>query len=195
MAREGSVLKTPDDDPDEGLADERLLIEAAQRDPKRFAKLYEDNFDRVYVYIARRIRDRVDAQDLTSQVFHRALANIGRFEWRGAPFASWLFRIAANAIADHTERRSREQNLPRVEEPQQTTDQESRLDEIERRARLFRYVSTLPDDQRRVIHMRFAEEKSIREIAIDLGRTEGAVKQLQFRALENLRARMGGENG
>jgi RNA polymerase sigma-70 factor (ECF subfamily) len=195
MAREGSLLKAPDEEPDEGLKGERLQVEAAQRDPSRFAQLYEDNFDRVYSYIARRVRDRADAQDLTSHVFHQALANIGRFEWRGAPFAAWLFRIAANAIADHAQRKAKEQNLSRSDEPEQAVSHESVLDEVERQARLFKHVSRLPDDQRRVIAMRFGEEKSIREIALDLGRTEGAVKQLQFRALENLRARMSGENG
>jgi len=53
----------------------------------------------VYAFIARRIRNREEAQDLTSDVFHQALANLGRFEWRGVPFAAWLFRIAANVIA------------------------------------------------------------------------------------------------
>src|ERR1043166_2552779 len=84
--------------------DERLLIEAAQKDPGRFAELYEINFERVYSYIVRRVQDRAEAQDLTSDVFHQALANLGRFEWRATPFAAWLFRIAANVIADRFER-------------------------------------------------------------------------------------------
>ena len=200
MAREGSVLKTPEDEPEYGLTgegptDERLLIEAAKGDPNRFAQLYEENFDRVYAYIARRIRDRIDAQDLTSQVFQQALAGIGRFEWRGLPFAAWLFRIAANAIADYSQRRSKEQNLSAAEEPYAESSQEASFAEAERLSRLYKHVSKLPEDQRRVIKLRFAEEKSIREIAVDLGRTEGAIKQLQFRALENLRARMGVGNG
>jgi len=69
------------------------------------------------------------------------------------------------------------------------------LEEVERRAQLFRLVRQLPDDQRLVIAMRFAEEKSIREIAEHLGRSEGAIKQLQFRGLQNLRAQLGEENG
>ena len=77
--------------------DERTLIEAAQRDPGRFAELYESNFDRVYAFVVRRVRDREEAEDVTSEVFHRALANLGQFEWRGVPFAAWLLRIAANA--------------------------------------------------------------------------------------------------
>ncbi|MBV8546205.1 MAG: sigma-70 family RNA polymerase sigma factor, partial [Acidobacteria bacterium] len=62
---------------------ERLLIEAAQKDPKRFAELYEENFGRVWAFVIRRVNDRAVAQDITSEVFHQALANLGRFEWRG----------------------------------------------------------------------------------------------------------------
>src|SRR5499427_7741596 len=82
------------------MEQERLLIEAAQKDPTRFAELYETNFERVYAFIVRRVGDRHEAEDLTAEVFHHALENIARFEWRGVPFAVWLYRIAANAIAD-----------------------------------------------------------------------------------------------
>ena len=81
-------------------ADERLLIEAAQKDPARFAELYENNFERVYAYVVRRVGNRAETEDLTSEVFHHALSNLKRFEWRGIPFAAWLFRIAANLISD-----------------------------------------------------------------------------------------------
>ena len=169
-------------------SDERLLIEAAQKDPSRFAELYELHFDRVYAYVARRVRDRAETQDLTAHVFQQALANLGKFKWRGAPFASWLYRIASNAIADHARRNMRESND--LQSATETTAAAVDLEEVERRARLFRAVDKLPDDQRRVIVLRFSEEKSIREIADELGRSEGAIKQLQFRGLENLRSRL-----
>ena len=169
-------------------SDERLLIEAAQNDPSRFAELYEKNFHRVYAYIARRVRDRAEIQDLTAQVFHRALANLGKFKWKGSPFAAWLYRIAANAIADSARQKAREA----IDQPDTASGGSSAtdLEEVERRARLFSAVDKLPEDQRRVIVMRFADERSVREIADELGRSEGAVKQLQFRALENLRNRL-----
>lgn len=169
-------------------SEERFLIEAAQKDPGRFAELYEQNFHRVYAYVARRVRDRAETQELTSHVFHQALANLGKFKWRGAPFAAWLYRIAANAIADQARRKQRETN----EQPDKASESSTLIDleQVERRALLFRAVETLPDDQRRVIVLRFAEEKSIREIAGELGRSEGAIKQLQFRGLENLRNRL-----
>ncbi len=174
-------------------ADERLLIEAAQKDPSRFAELYERNFERVYAFIARRVGNRDEAQDVTSDVFHQALASLRRFEWRGVPFAAWLFRIAANAVADRWKRAAKERGNPMRDDPEEMS--EGGLEEIEHRAGLFRLVNSLTADQRRVIEMRFAEEKSIREIAQELGRTEGAVKQLQFRGLQTLRERLGGKHG
>src|SRR5215471_14021769 len=115
------------------MEQERLLIEAAQKDPRRFAELYETNFERVYAFIVRRVQDRTEAEDLTSEVFQHALANLSKFEWRGVPFAVWLYRIAANAIADHG-RRLAKQNLDPVSEDD--LDQSSWPD-IERRAAMF----------------------------------------------------------
>ena len=178
-------------------AEERLLVEAAQKDPARFGDLYELHFDLIYAFVARRVRDRDTAEDLTSEVFHKALANLRTYEWRGAPFAAWLIRIAANAVADQFARAAREGPgaafPPDVQpndppEPGAPPDMEA----IEERTRLFRLVNKLPGDQRRVIFERFVEQRSIRDIAQQLGRTEGAVKQLQFRALRNLRAQMEG---
>jgi len=168
-------------------AGERRLVEAAQKDPGRFGELYENNFERVYAYIARRVGNREEAQDLTAEVFHQALANLARFEWRGLPFAAWLLRIASNAIADSWKSKAREQGNPSSDE---LLSHDVDMEDVEQRAKLFRLVTTLPEDQRRVVEMRFAQEKSIREIAEELGRTGGAVKQLQFRGLESLRAQL-----
>jgi RNA polymerase sigma-70 factor, ECF subfamily len=172
------------------MEQERLLIEAAQKDPRRFGDLYEANFERVYAFVIRRVQDRHEAEDLTAEVFQHALAHIARFEWRGVAFAVWLFRIAANAIADRFRRASRQRPEPVSEDD---LDQSHWL-EIERRATLFQLIDSLTEDQRAVIVKRFVEQKSIRDIAQELGRSEGAVKQLQFRALETLRARAGGKH-
>ena len=170
--------------------DERLLVEAAQRDPACFADLYEHNFERVYAYVSRRLTDRGAAEDVTAEVFHQALANIERFEWRGTPFVAWLLRIAANAIVDYWRRTSREQQLADDDGPESFPVNAENIQQVERRAMLFRLVGTLPPDQRRVIEMRFAEEKPIREIAREMGRSEGSIKQLQFRAIQSLREKM-----
>jgi RNA polymerase sigma-70 factor, ECF subfamily len=173
-------------------ADERLLIEAAQKDPARFAELYECNFERVYAYIVRRVGNRTETEDLTSEVFHQALANLKRFEWRGIPFAAWLFRIAANLISDRWQKAGREQTVDDPEQIETARAGTGELEEVERRATLFRLVDTLPVEQRRVVVLRFVEQKSIKDVAREIRKTEGAVKQLQFRALSSLRARMEG---
>lgn len=169
--------------------DERLLIEAAQKDPARFTELYEANFERVYAFVARRVQNRDEAEDITAEVFRDALEALGRFEWRGAPFAAWLCRIASNAVADRWQRAAKEQATVPPDGPTDDSP-EANPEEIEKRALLFRLVGELPGDQRRVIEMRFAEGRSIAEIAQQLRRTDGAVKQLQFRAIQNLRARI-----
>lgn len=186
-------------------ANERRLVEAAQGDRECFAELYENFFEVVYAYVARRVRHREEAEDLTSEVFRKALENLPRFKWRGAPFAAWLFTIASNMIADrfkrarregvefereHTRQSDRESSVSHLSDTQRSAH--ASLEAVEQQARLFHLVNELADDQRRVVLMRFAEEKSIREIAQALGRSEGAIKQLQFRALENLRGRLAG---
>jgi len=166
--------------------DERALIEAAQADPARFVEVYDRYVDRVYAYVSRRAGSRAVAEDITSEVFRQALANLPRFEWRGVPFAAWLYRMAANGVADYWRRQGRESQEPPPDLPDERVHEE-----LERRISLFQLVDRLPDLQRRVIEMRFVEDKSVRDVAAMLDRTEGAVKQLQFRALENLRKGMG----
>ncbi|HEY3767963.1 MAG TPA: sigma-70 family RNA polymerase sigma factor [Candidatus Angelobacter sp.] len=176
---------------DASLKDERLLIEAAQNDPSRFAELYENNFHRVYAFVARRVNDRDEAQDITAEVFHQALRNLGRFQWRGVPFAAWLLRIAANALADRWQRASRGVEVQAEDSLEERAESDvGDTAEVERRAILFQLVDRLPEDQRLVIVRRFVEQKSVREIAQELGRSDGAVKQLQFRALETLRGQV-----
>jgi RNA polymerase sigma-70 factor (ECF subfamily) len=171
-------------------ADERLLVEAAQKDPARFGELYELNFERVYAYVLRRVGNHTETEDVTAEVFHHALANLKRFEWRGIPFAAWLFRIAANLIADRWQRTGREVEDDAALESAQVSPAD--IEEVERRATLFRLVDTLPPEQQQVVLLRFVQEKSIKEVAREIRKTEGAVKQLQFRALSSLRTRMEG---
>lgn len=169
--------------------EERLLVEAAQSDPARFDALYELHFERVYGFITGRVYDRATAEDLTSEVFYKALANLKSYEWRGVPFVAWLLRIAANAVIDRSQHASREhpiQNDP----PDPGFKPDMRV--IEHRARLFQLVKRLPETQRRVVQERFVDQRSIREIAERLGKSEGAIKQLQLRAIERLRAQMEG---
>jgi RNA polymerase sigma-70 factor, ECF subfamily len=178
-------------------ADERALVEAAQSDPAKFDALYELHFERVYAFVASRVRDRATAEDVTSEVFHKGLANLPSYEWRGVPFVAWLLRIAGNAIIDCAKRAAREfpapDDPPEAAVPQDLQDSEMRT--IQYRAELFRLVGQLPEVQKRVVYERFVEQRSIREIAQRLGKTPGAIKQLQLRAVQNLRAQMEGGHG
>jgi RNA polymerase sigma-70 factor, ECF subfamily len=170
----------------ENGTDEQLMIAAAQRDPSRFAELYEHNFDRVYAYIGGRVENRQDAEDVTADVFHEALRNLDRFEWRGLPFAAWLIGIAANLLSNRWRCAAKQPEVTVGEFEDAGADAK-----IEQRVVLAQLVNELPPDQQQVVVQRFVGQKSVREIAAELGRSEGAIKQLQFRALQYLRTRMG----
>src|SRR5580765_7485486 len=138
--------------------EERRLVEAAQQDRLCFADVYERYFELVYAYVARRVRDRAATEDLTSEVFRKALANLDRFKWTGAPFGAWLLRIASNLIADRAKHET--QNGIRVDESSvmpsrdlsnARESQQVQLEDAERRAWVIRMVDELPDDQRRVV--------------------------------------------
>jgi RNA polymerase sigma-70 factor (ECF subfamily) len=179
----GRVLKA------EELAAERRLIEASQKDPSRFAGLYERYFYRVYAFALARTGEQTMAEDVTSETFRRAFQHLPGFQWRGVPFSSWLFRIAANAAIDMQAKGGRQVPLDEVAE--QSADPTNEMALIEERVQLLELVERLPRDQRRVIVLRFSEGRRAREIAEAMGRSEGAVKQLQLRALQNLRTWIG----
>jgi RNA polymerase sigma-70 factor (ECF subfamily) len=161
-------------------ADERRLIEAAQRDPGRFAEIYQASFARVYAFVARRVKSREEAEDLTAEVFQQALASLGGFEWRGTPLIAWLLGIASHLVTRH-----RKGAPPAV--PVDEIELAANSGDVERQALFAQLLKRLPEDQRHVLERRFLEHRSIREIAQEMGRSEGAIKQLQFRALETLR--------
>lgn len=165
--------------------DDQVLVEAAKADPARFAELYDRHVQRIYAFVSRRTSDRATAEDVTSEVFEKALAQLHQFEWRGTPFVAWLYRIAANALADRWRKEDR-----RITESVADAPDRGEREDIERRVMLTQLVDRLPDAQRQVVQMRFTQERSIREIATALGKTEGAIKQLQWRALEQLRKEM-----
>src|SRR5260370_11395943 len=98
------------------------------------------HFEVVYAYVARRLRNRDEAEDLTSEVFRKALTSLPRFKWTGAPFAAWLFRIASNMIADRAKRAAREGQVTLDESTSGRQAQQTSLEDSERRAQLFRMV-------------------------------------------------------
>ena len=172
------------------LAAERRLIQASQRDPRRFGQLYERYFDRVHAFALARTGNRTAAEDVTADTFRQAFQHLSNFQWRGVPFSAWLFRIAANAATDLRQKSARETALNDMPDEPSNSWEEAFL-EVEERVRVFEHVKRLPRDQLQVIVLRFGQERTIREIAQAMGRSEGAVKQLQFRALHRLREWIG----
>ncbi len=169
--------------------EENLVQRAKQRDQKAFAQLYEEHFDRVYRYVALKIGDRVEAEDMTQQVFLNALHSISSFNWRGVPFSAWLFRIAHNQVVDYL-RKNKKPAAPLNESlvsagsdsnPQVMV--EYRLDIEQLRVATRR----LTEAQREVISLRFAGGLSIAEAAKIMGKSQGAVKTLQHSAIVALR--------
>ncbi len=145
--------------------------------------------DRIFAYALTLTKDRELAEDVTAATFAKGLEELPRFEWRGVPYSSWLYRVASNLVA-------RQRRLPGWIEltPALAGDGASPLEIVEERDRaetVREAVRTLPDDQRQAVVLRFAGELRNREIAEIMGRSEGAVKLLTFRALTTLRKRLG----
>ena len=171
--------------------DQELIADCLAGQTHAFGDLVVRYQNRLYNTLATVLGSADDAHDVAQEAFVNAFQKLHTFRGRSA-FYSWLFRIASNLIADRAKRKAKISATSEEVEliPQDSRkDSQSGLEDVERQAQLFRLVNGLPEDQRRVVALRFAEDKSIKEISNELGRSEGAVKQLQFRALENLRKR------
>jgi len=172
--------------PDPDLAD----VRAAQADRAAFGALYRRYLDRVYGYAFYLLGDHHDAEDATERTFLAALDAIGRFRDEGASFRSWLFRIAHNQVANALRARARGRRraapLDSISEPIDDADPAREVDAADDARRVRRAVGSLPDDRRQVVVLRFVDGLSAREIGAVLGRSEGAVRVLQHRALRDL---------
>jgi RNA polymerase sigma-70 factor (ECF subfamily) len=170
--------------------EESLIQRAQQRDQVALTQIYEENFDRIYRYIVLKIGDRTEAEDMTQQVFLKALQSIASYKFKGLPFSSWLYRIAHNQIVDYLRKKSKRLTVPLDEslpipatggDPKHITERKMQIEEV--------VVATrkLTAAQREVISLRFAGELSISEVAGVMGKSEGAVKALQHSAIAALR--------
>lgn len=181
--------------PDLGV--ERRLVERAQRDPDAFAELYDRYVAGVYRFAFRRTGTRQDAEDITAQTFYRALEKLPAYEWRGLPFGAWLYRIAANLIADHHRAGGVPVSLDGLTSSgfhppdPQGGDLAASLMQIEQGKAVWAAVALLPPLQRRAVTLRFASELSHAEVGSMIGRSEAATKQLIYRAMLTLRQKMG----
>lgn len=167
----------------------RDLVERAQNgDRLALEELYLLHFDRIYSYLHMSVGSRHDAEDLTTQTFVRMLEAIGRFQWRSVPFSAWLFRIAHNLAMDHFRANRRWQ--PEEEVPESVRGEESSAEEQALaslgQTSMLTLIERLSPEQRQVLTLKFVFRFSNGEAAAILGKTEGAVKSLQHRALASL---------
>jgi RNA polymerase sigma-70 factor (ECF subfamily) len=173
-----------------------LVQLAKQRDEAAFCKLYEAYFDKVFRYVALKIGDRMEAEDITQQVFLNALKSISSYEIGETPFSAWLFRIAHNQMVDFLRKKTKRPSVPLENAPPQTggEDPEEITSDKFDIEELNAATQKLTDLQREVISLRFASELSINEAARIMGKSEGAIKALQHSAILALRRTMVTQN-
>lgn len=168
--------------------DEALVRAAKSGDASAFGELYERYRDAIYRYCLSRTGTAHDAEDLTSDVFVKALHSIDRYQERGLPFVAFLYRIARNAAIDRSRTLKQPLSVDElVTQPASRQNVEAEAMLAVDRSILLAALTKLKTEHRDVIVMRFIEGYSALEVAAALGKTEGAVRTLQHRALERLR--------
>jgi len=170
------------------LATEQEVVEAAKKDPARFAVLYDKYYEQIFRFIYQRIDDKEQAFDATQQTFLKAMNSLHKYEYRGVPFASWLYRIASSEV----------NNLFRAQKAQRTINvesvsvytiieeiQESKIEEYH--DKIVDIIRELPEQELQLIEMRFFEKRSFKEIAEILEMTENNAKVKTYRILDKLK--------
>src|SRR5256885_5532754 len=163
---------------------ERLVTDAHQGDAWAFGMIFDHYHESIHRFIASRVDRPSDAEDLTQLVFVKALEALPRYEARGIPFGGWLFKLARNAIIDQS--RTRRDHLSLVTAVTRATEEAgpeamaALRDDLER---VGRALADLTDDQREVIELRFFAGLSVFEVAAAMGRQDGTIRGLQFRAI------------
>jgi RNA polymerase sigma-70 factor (ECF subfamily) len=171
----------------------RMLVERAQEGERdALEELYLLHFDRIYSYLHMSVGNRHDAEDLTTQTFLKMLEAIGRFRWRSAPFSAWLFRIAHNLAMDHfraTKRTQPEEEVPEPAGSEELSAEEEAMHSIGRQS-MLELIEKLSHEQQQVLTLKFVFNFPNAEVATILGKTEGAIKSLQHRALVSLQKQL-----
>src|SRR5262249_54904491 len=171
----------------------RVLVDRAQKgDRAALEELYLIHFDRIYSYLHVSVGNRHDAEDLTTQTFLKMLESIGRFRWQSAPFSAWPFRIAHNLAMDHFRANKRwqpEEEVPEPEPDEVTSAETGALESIGRKS-MLELIEDLSPEQQQVLTLKFVFNFANAEAGTILGKTEGAIKSLQHRALVSLQKQL-----
>jgi RNA polymerase sigma-70 factor (ECF subfamily) len=170
--------------------DDAALVEAAKSDPCAFGDLYERYYLRIYRYIFHRVGNTTDAEDVTAQVFMKALEALPSYRTNRNGFGPWIFRIARNAVVDHYRRQRKQQSLDWFEHESGNVDPVADVLGNEQRQELHALMEHLSPDQRDVVLMRYAGDMSYADIAATLKKNEAAIRMLLHRGLRKLKAVM-----
>lgn len=176
-------------DPDAGL--DAAFRRARAGDRAAFETLYQQFAGPLLGYLVSQAGNRQDAEDLLAEVFLAALKDIHRIEGDAGGFKAWLYRVATNRAIDLARRSRRRTEEPLAEDLLDPVDLQEQVEAADRKARIWQAVMALPDEQRRVVAMRLTSDLPAAEIAAIVGKTPGAVKALQHRALVNLAKALG----
>lgn len=167
-----------------------ILIRRAQENPAAFEPLYERYVAQVYAYAYYRVGNVQDAEDITARTFYQALTHLSRYTNRGVPFSAWLFRIAHNLVSNWHRDNGRRQTYPLdivLDTPDPSASLAERAEVNEETRRLWAVIRTLPPERQQLLVLKFVDELSTEQIAVIMGRSEGAVKALLHRTLVAIR--------
>lgn len=170
------------------ILEEEQVIAAAKRDPKDFAPLYRNYYEPIFRFIYKRLDNMDQAQDVTSQVFLKALTNLKKYQSRGLPFGSWLYRIAMSEInnAYKANKANRALNINTVQLNQMIDALEEDQSDVYRQ-RLLAGLTQLKEEDLQLVELRYFEQRPFKEVADILGITENNAKVRMYRALDRLK--------
>lgn len=175
--------------------EEKLIREAKKGVNESFGQLYDHYLPKIYRYVLLKVTQRQDAEDLTHEVFLSAWQKIDSYKSQGFPFSSWLYNIAHNRVIDHYRTKKNHADVDQVDEGfikvVHALDKE--LDTAMQLENVVKALRDLTDEQQDVVIMRFMEDLSHREIARAINKSEGAVRLIQYRAIQGLKEQLGGQ--
>ena len=169
---------------------EKTLIEKAKADPRYFKEIYNEHYKHVFLFVYKRVADKEIAADLVSQVFLKALLNLKRYHYYGAPISAWLMRIAMNELNDYYRKTARQRVVVITDDVVENLTEDFVYSTEEMLQRLTQALQYLKSETLQLIELRFFEQRSYKEIAAILQLTENNAKVKTYRAIEKLRKHM-----
>jgi len=185
-SKENATRETTETKTYEDIEIKRLVKQAIDGDVETFGELYSIYLDRIYRYVFYQVHNKVTAEDLTEEIFMKAWRGIGKYRWKGQPFSAWLYRIAHNHVIDYF-RTSRQHQPLDWEIPADGDQPQQELETKQIQQSLLRAISSLPQQQKQVITLKFIEDLDNRTIEHIMGKSQGAIRVMQMRALAALR--------